>query len=125
MSFFDQIVDSDLHVLKIKKETELKLQKLEMERSDQTTTARKGKHVPVLSLGRQFQNTGKEVKAVNKQKQQIRDQIEREQRKAVNKRKKELSLEYPREYKEHLIEKQKERMKENQKSLEKDREHGR
>ena len=125
MTEFDGIRDNDPQVLKIKKETLMKLQKLEIERDDQIKTARKGMPIPTLSLGKQFQNTTKERGAVHDQKNRIRDQIEREQKKALRKREKELSEKYPKAYKQHLIEKQKERMKENQKSLEKDREHGR
>ena len=125
MTEFEKLVEEDQQIKNIKKQKEFKLQQLKLNAEKQTDQLRKGKPVAVLSLGKQFQNTGKDVKTQKVKAYSLQKEVEKQADREILKRKLEMQKVHPKEFKEHLQQKQKEKFLENQQLRKKQRGHGR
>ena len=125
MTEFEKLVEEDQQIKNIKKQRDFRLQQLKLNAEKQTDQLRKGKPVAVLSLGKQFQNTGKDVKTQKEKSNALQKELEKQAQREILKRTLEIQKERPKEFKEHLLHKQKEKFLENQQLRKKQRGHGR
>ena len=119
---FEKLVDEDRQVMMIRKQRDIKTHALENNSLSKLTQLRKGTPQPVLSLGKQIQNTGREVSKQMDSDEKLLLQIKRQAEKEIRKREQELADQNKEIYKEHTLQKSREQQKENQKFLDRKKE---
>ena len=119
---FEKLVDEDRQVMMIRKQRDIKTHALENNSLSKLTQLRKGTPQPVLSLGKQIQNTGREVSKQMDSDEKLLLQIKRQAEKEIRKREQELADQNKEIYKEHTLQKIREQQKENQKFLDREKE---